>query len=256
MQKPPLILVPCRKTAGLIPSQGAQVSYLQALRDAGADPVLVPIGSSPDLINRLMSLADGLLCPGGEDISPEKGGSFYQGLNAQSNDVERDELELQLVRAALTAKKPILGICRGLQLLNVAFGGRLIADIEANVPGALPHMGARPSSSDPQEVRSFMGAVHHAVSVDSDSWLAGVFGETALMVNSFHHQSVDPEFLGKGLRVCAKAQDGTIESIEAVDMSHFIAAVQWHPEMLVHCGVSYWKTFFQGFVDVCRQPVQ
>jgi putative glutamine amidotransferase len=255
MKRKPLIVASCRVVAGVIQSQGVQVTYLNALRDVGADLVLIPIGSSFDLVQRLMNEADGLLLTGGEDISPEKGGSFYGGINAQSNHVERDELELQLVQAALTAKKPILGICRGLQLLNVAFGGKLIADIEDNDQGALKHMGARPSSSDPQEVRSCMGAVHHAVSVKSDSWLAGVFGKTELMVNTFHHQAVDPEFLGKGLRVCAQAHDGTIEAIEAADMSHFIAAVQWHPEMLVHFGVPIWKTFFQGFVDVCRQPV-
>jgi putative glutamine amidotransferase len=254
MTKSPIIVVSCRRVAGDIAVQGAQVSYLKALHDAGAQPILLPIGSNYETTKRVVEIADGVLFPGGEDISDEKGGSRWSGTTAQSNHVERDELELQLVAAARNAGKPMLGICRGVQMLNVAYGGRLIGDIRENDPSCLPHMGTRPSCSNAEEVRTCFGALHHSIRVDTTSWLYSIFSAHELEVNSFHHQAVDPDGLGAGLRPCAWAPDGTIEAIEGADMSHFVAGVQWHPEMLVHFGNYFWKTFFQRFVDVCRQP--
>lgn len=252
MVKHPMIVMSCRQIAGLIAAQGAQVTYLQALRAVGAQPVLLPIGSSDDAITRIVELADGVLLPGGEDISPQMGGSLWTGAKAQRNDVARDELELKLVGVARSVKKPILGICRGLQLLNVAYGGSLIADIDDENRSALTHMGALPSHSEAERGRSLFGATHHRVHILTGSWLHQVFGETELEVNSFHHQAIDPKNVGEGLRPCAWASDGTIEAIEASDMNHFVAAAQWHPEMLEYFGVDGWKAFFQHFVDVCR----
>jgi putative glutamine amidotransferase len=247
-----IVLMPCRRVAGTIATQGAQETYLGALQAADAEAILIPSGSSPGLIEGMMDFAAGLLLPGGEDISPQKGGAFWKE-SAQSHDVARDELELELVRVARVKRKPILGICRGLQMVNVAYGGGLIADVESANPCALTHMGATPSRSDPDTARSCFGALHHEISVLDGSWLHNVFGEAALKVNSFHHQAVDPKKLGEGLRATAWASDGTIEALEATDMSHFVAAAQWHPEMLHNSGVTLWKTFFQRFVDECRR---
>jgi putative glutamine amidotransferase len=251
MSRKPIIVIPCRRIVAQIPSQGVQVTYLQALQNAGAEPVLLPSRSSSNLIEWIVQSADGILLPGGEDISPQKGGAFWAP-SAQSNDVARDELELELVRVARSARKPILGICRGIQLLNVAFGGTLIADISSDNPRALSHMGAIASCSEPESARNCFGAMHHEVQVLDGSWLHQVFGQTELAVNSFHHQAIQPKGLGNGLKACAWASDGTIEAVEGADSSHFVVGLQWHPEMLEHFGVSFWKTLFQRFVDACR----
>lgn len=252
MNAAPVVVMSCRRITGQLASQGAGVTYLQALREAGADPVLLPIGSSNELVERVVGMSDGLLLPGGEDVSPDYGGSLCSGPTAQSNDADRDRLELQLVRAARKHRKPIMGICRGTQLLNVAFGGKLLADIHDENPHALRHMGMMPFGEDAGQVRTYFSATHHSVRIEADSWLGRVFEATELKVNSFHHQAVDANCVGVGLQPCAWAADGTIEAIEGVDPDHFVVGVQWHPELLEHFGVSLWKTFFRRFVDVCR----
>jgi putative glutamine amidotransferase len=254
MSTNPMIVIPCRRIAERIPSQGVQVSYLQALQNAGAEPVLLPSHSSSNLIERMVQSADGILLAGGEDISPQKGGAYWAP-SAQSNDIARDELELELVRVARATKKPMLGICRGVQLLNVAYGGELIADISSDNPSALAHMGTIPSCSEPESIRNCFGAVHHEVEVLDGSWLHQIFAQTELAVNSFHHQAIHPKGLGDGLRASAWAPDGTIEAVEGTDNEHFVVGVQWHPEMLEHFGISLWKTLFQRFVDVCRHSI-
>lgn len=158
-----------------------------------------------------------------------------------------------MVSCARQARLPILGICRGAQILNVAYGGTLIGDIQESSARALNHMGAMPSCRDADEIRTCLGAYHHHVTVAKGCWLSRMFGAQQLEVNSFHHQAVDPNGIGAGLRPCAWAPDGTIEAIEGTDIGHFVVGVQWHPEMLVHFGDSFWKTFFQQFVDVCRE---
>jgi putative glutamine amidotransferase len=207
---------------------------------------------SADGIRRIVALSDGVLLAGGEDVSPEKGGAAQGSGGAQTFDPARDELELSVVRCAREARKPILAICRGMQLLNVAYGGRLIADIQEANPNALNHTNWAVTSSEKPPTPSALGTLHHTVTIEPSSRLCAIFGETQLEVNSFHHQALDPTCIGAGLQVTAYAPDGTVEAVEGVDATHFVSAVQWHPEMLACFGVQRWKLLFENFVAACR----
>ena len=196
----------------------AQAAYVQAIAAAGGLPVIVPLELPDPSLRALFERLDGLLLSGGGDLDPS---TYAMTTTARLVNVDavRDHLELTLARWALEWGKPVLGICRGLQVLNVAAGGTLIPDIPSLRSHALMHADAsRPA-----------GALAHPVSVEADSYLARVGTPAALEVNSSHHQAVDR--LAAGWRVSAIAPDGIIEAIEAPGHP-FALAVQWHPERL------------------------
>ncbi|WP_406677011.1 gamma-glutamyl-gamma-aminobutyrate hydrolase family protein [Moorella sp. ACPs] len=192
-----------------------RATYLQAITAAGGLPLLLP-PVKPELAAGYLAIIDGLLLTGGGDIEP----SFF---NARPQAglykvlPERDAFELALTRAALAAGKPVLAICRGVQVLNVAAGGNLYQDIKTEVPGALEH-----NQAGPREQPS------HDIKVIPGTRLAGILGAAA-RVNSLHHQAV--RRVGKGLRVSAVAPDGLIEALEG-DGEVVVIGVQWHPEDL------------------------
>lgn len=185
--------------------------YARSVARAGAVPVLLTREADPqDLPARL----DGVVIAGGQDVDPRRYGSV-PGPRSTALDPERDEFEIALVRAAIAAEIPLLGICRGAQVLNVALGGTLVDDLPAGAG----------------EAHSFLGypAGHrsHGVRVLPGTELRGVVGPE-LRVNSFHHQCVAE--LGVGLAVAAVAADGVIEAVELPGAD--VLGVQWHPEML------------------------
>ena len=196
----------------------AQAAYVQAIAAAGGLPILLPLGLPSPTLHGLFERLDGLLLSGGGDLDPSTYGVATTA-RLVSVDADRDHLELTLARWALEWGKPVLGICRGQQVLNVAAGGTLIPDIPSLRPHALIH-------ADPSRPPSAMA---HPVSVEPDSYLARVGTPAALEVNSSHHQAVDR--LAVGWRVSAVAPDGIIEAIEAPGHP-FALAVQWHPERL------------------------
>ena len=196
----------------------SQAAYVQAISAAGGLPVIVPLGLPDSTLRELFERLDGLLLSGGGDLDPSTYGVTTPA-QLVSVDPLRDHLELTLARWALESGKPVLGICRGQQVLNVAAGGTLIPDIPSYRPHALMHADpARPPAG-----------LAHPVSVEADSYLARVGTPAALEVNSSHHQAVDR--LAEGWRVSAIAPDGIIEAIEAPGHP-FALAVQWHPERL------------------------
>jgi len=180
--------------------------YANGVLEAGGLPVHLPVDADPvDLLNHL----DGLLLPGGADIDPGR-----YGAESETDDFPpepaRDEQELALVNQAYELAVPILGICRGLQIINVRAGGTLHQDVT-------PHAGFdHPTTTE-----------WHTVTFESGSVLGGIYG-TERPVNSLHHQTIDR--IGDGLRVSARSPEGSIEGIEHTDLP--IVAVQWHPEML------------------------
>lgn len=196
----------------------AHAAYARAIADAGGLPVFLPYDLSAASLRGLYERLDGLLFPGGGDLDPATYGSTTNAA-LMSVDPVRDQIELTLARWAWEDGKPVLGICRGQQLLNVAAGGTLIPDIASLQPDALRH-------SDPRRAPE---ALAHAVSVEPDSYLAKVGTPPQLEVNSSHHQAVDR--LANGWEVSAVAPDGIIEAIEAPGHP-FALAVQWHPERL------------------------
>jgi putative glutamine amidotransferase len=191
--------------------------YSQAVLNCGGAPLLVPISQNKSSISAICGLLDGLILSGGPDINPR----FYKdephhGLN--DVDENQDEMEIELTRQALTTGVPILGICRGLQLLNVAMGGTLYQDIALQVPKACNH--------SPRADRS---VVTHKVRIKSDTRLQETLQRRSMWVNSKHHQAVKEP--APGLAVSAEAPDGIIEALE--DPSRpFMLGVQWHPEGL------------------------
>lgn len=204
--------------------KGMTLQYLEqrmalSLHRAGGVPVGLPDLQDPEATDALLSRVDGLLLAGGADLSPRSYGE--EPLRPEwSGDPIRDAYELQLVRAARARGLPILGICRGLQLLNVALGGRLYQDIVTQREGALVHR-------DWQQY----DALGHEIRVDPDSWISRIYGgATALQINSIHHQGLRE--LAPSLRATAWAPDGVIEAVQRREGPEWIMAVQWHPEWL------------------------
>lgn len=195
--------------------------------------MLLPFLSDEDSVRVAVERLDGLLLSGGGDIVSLAYGeephpkSHYQ-------DPARDEMEFALVRAALERNIPILGICRGIQTLNVALGGTLVQDIESQVPGAIKHFSS-----------GLAPVLLHSVQIDPDSLLARVLGGDSLAVNSWHHQAVKD--VAPALRVNCKASDGVIEGLESAE-GRDILAVQWHPEEIA-AAYPQFRSLFDWLVN-------
>ncbi len=238
----PLIGITGRKDASarLVTSQMYSVgeTYVQAVHRAGGLPLIIPPmfveADSETLIARL----DGLLLSGGEDIHPRHYGQSPEAWLG-GVDESRDATELGLVHAALEAQIPLLAICRGHQVLNVALGGSLYQDLAAQVPGVLDHAFLMSRSLE-QSV--------HEVTLDAGSQVAQILGGTSFSVNSAHHQSV--QSAGVGLRIVAYAPDGVVEAIELAGYP-FCIGVQWHPEAMVRRDPEM-LPLFMAFVESAR----
>ncbi|HEY3257835.1 MAG TPA: gamma-glutamyl-gamma-aminobutyrate hydrolase family protein [Gemmatimonadaceae bacterium] len=211
-------------------------SYVTALESAGLVPLIVPPLSDVSAARSVIAAADGLVLTGGEDVDPALYGQLpHERLSTVNR--RRDETEIALVLAAREARKPVLAICRGPQLLNVALGGTLIQDIEACVPGALPH--------DAEGVHDVRDVRAHDVTIEPGSRVAAAVGDTRITVNSLHHQSIlDP---APGLRVTARAPDGIIEAVESEDNDWWVVAVQWHPEEMTDSPEPWDRGIFRAF---------
>ena len=197
--------------------------YRRAVIAAGAEPVDLVPGT------KVLPAVDGLLLPGGWDVDP----SFYgEGRDdkLQETDIELDKTELSLFRQAREREIPVLGICRGQQVINVAMGGSLVQHLEGH------------------EVRS-LGRSHlaHTIEVDPSSELGQAAGEHKVRVNSLHHQAI--KRLGKGLQQTARGEDGTVEGVESDD--GLIVAVQCHPEELT-TDMPWARKLFERFVARAR----
>ena len=212
-------------------------TYLMALQNAGTDPVILPVYDDEEALSRYVQLCDGFVLPGGIDVNPLTYGEDPHP-RLQGNRLDFDECELRLIPLILASKKPLLGICRDCQILNVAFGGTLYQDIVSQHEGALGH--------SQTEIR--LGAPCHRIKIEEGSVLAELYG-SELLVNSFHHQAVKD--LGKGLKVTARAYDGIIEAYEAPEYP-FVLGVQWHPEQETNADRKAVLPIFRKFVDACR----
>ncbi len=209
--------------------------YVQALESAGLIPVIVPPLSNETAARAIVSRVDGIVLTGGEDVDPSIYGQPRLPECGVSN-AARDRTEIALVRAARELAKPLLAICRGPQLLNVALGGTLVQDIPTQIPGALEH--------NPQNERS---SRVHPVQIEEDSLIANAIKATSISVNSFHHQSVDN--VAPGLRVTAFAPDGVVEGLESTSPEWWVVAVQWHPEEMNDSPEPWDRGLFKAFAD-------
>ncbi|MDR6997709.1 gamma-glutamyl-gamma-aminobutyrate hydrolase family protein [Neobacillus niacini] len=213
--------------------------YHRAVERAGGIPFLLPVVKDEEAVKQYAALCDGIIFSGGEDIDPH----FYgkpPHVKIGFFRTERDEFEIKLFDYYLKTKKPIFGICRGLQIINVACGGTLIQDIpslkekevhlhEQTIPRHLPF---------------------HRVKLKKNSWMEGIWGKEDMQVNSLHHQAI--EELGEGLAITALADDGIIEAVEG--MGHpYLIAVQWHPESMSEKHPEMQELFNQ-LVEASKNP--
>lgn len=220
------------------PRFGQSQSYIQAVLQAGAAPLLIPQLADLARLRRLYERLDGLLLPGGGDVDPNHYGETRHERCRRVSPV-RDETELALTRWAAEEGKPLLGICRGIQVLNVALGGSLYQDIEAQLPEAGKH------DWYPGYPRDYLP---HPVAVTPGSRLARILDTTSLPVNSLHHQAV--KGVAAGLTVVARAPDGIIEGVEGPG-HRFLIGVQWHPEELTGRDARA-QRLFDALAEACR----
>lgn len=216
----------------------ASVSYLNAVLAAGGIPLIIPTGLSAEQLAETMERLDGLVLIGGPDIDP-------QIFNGQAHprvygiDAQRDTLDLSLVRLAAANGKPFLGICRGIQAINVALGGTLYTDIADQKQQPLRH------DFYPDVPRDHLA---HPVTLKPDSRLAQILGGSRFEVNSLHHQGL--EQIAPALTVSAHAPDGLVEAVE-LEGHPFGIGVQWHPECLQQYAPQ--RAIFSALVEAAKQ---
>ena len=215
-------------------------TYVRTLEQLGALPVMIPLHMSEASLRGIFERLDGLFLPGGEDIDPANYGAERHDLLG-ATDKERDRTELLLTRWAVERGMPVLGVCRGAQMINVACGGSLYQDILSNRPDLAKHDYFPPSF---ERYR-----ISHPIDIEADSRLAHALGQVH-EVNSMHHQGLDR--IGYGLRVVARADDGLPEAVEAPALP-YVVGVQWHPEELAKTDQMSANLFYD-FVRAAAGP--
>ena len=215
--------------------------YVQALCDVGAIPWLIPLlPGDPETMTALFEKLDGVFLTGGVDVDPSCYGESKHP-KCGATDPDRDAIEILLLEHAMRTRKPLLAVCRGIQILNVACGGTLYQDVNEQVPAAMKH-DYFPTPANPS--RTYLA---HEIAVKSGTRLGAILGETVVLVNSMHHQAMKD--LAPNLLPSAYAPDGIIEGVEG-DTDQFVVAVQWHPEELAETQPGM-KRLFISFVEAC-----
>jgi putative glutamine amidotransferase len=236
-----VIGIPCASYADswYTPANGNAASYLRAIEAAGGIPALIHQTPDREVLLAHYQRCDGLVFAGGTDVEPARYGAAPHPRLEQPAPAQ-DELELDLARRALADGLPVFGICRGIQLLNVALGGTLYQDIPSELAGTFNH-----SLSTEQRDMSFLA---HPIALEQGSWLARRLDAEAPLVNTLHHQALRD--IAPGLRVVARAPDGVVEAVEGTGES-FILGVQCHPEELWNRTDPRWARVFAAFVELC-----
>ena len=212
------------------------LTYFTAVELAGGIPVMLALRPGHEDIKQIAEAFDGFLFSGGDDVSPLLYGEEVHGCCGGITP-ERDRLELALYNEVMALDKPLLGICRGVQMINVAAGGTLYQDLSEFEGNVLRHR---------QPAQSCFALQH--INVEEGSRLAEIIGSTRITANSFHHQAV--KVPGEGFRIAARADDGMIEAIEN-DSKKFCIGVQWHPEALAPTSPEHLR-IFETFVESCK----
>jgi putative glutamine amidotransferase len=239
----PRIAIPVPHSGDRDYAERSLPNYEHAVREAGGEPVRIELDQTPNQVMKQIEDCDAVLLPGSKaDVDPQKYHADRDKKTA-SADAKRETVDDLLLQDAFKLHKPVLGICYGLQSLNVFRSGTLVQDIES----AIDHSAGRKV------------ALAHTVKIDPASRLAKIIGTSAsdgekVAVNSSHHQSANA--IGDGLRIVAKcAEDGVIEALEGTTPEHFVLAVQWHPERSVNDGpevAESAKAIFRAFIAAAK----
>ena len=239
MPKPTIIITGhLERHAKASPIYGEKEAYINAITRAGGLPLIVSPNLPAEDLASLIALGNGFLLCGGGDVEPGRYGASSCG-RLSGVDLARDQFEIDLIQALMKADKPLLAICRGIQVLNVALGGTLICDIATQLPEAGKH------DYYPNFPRD---KVAHQVNIQAKSLLAKALGVTKVGTNSIHHQALDKP--AEGLLVSAQAEDGVIEGVE-MPSKRFVLGVQWHPECMP--GSPQMQQLFEAFITACSE---
>ncbi len=230
---------------GLTPSHDSETdditmrpTYLNAVKEAGGIPVVLPLEIEKEDLQRLVDLLDGFLFTGGPDVHPSRFGEETH-IHCGNVSTKRDCLELMLLPMVMEQKKPILAICRGIQLINIGLGGTIYQDIPSQLPKDFPIAHKQPF---------YYTTPSHTVAITPETKMADICQQPSIQVNSMHHQAVKE--LAPHCIVSGVGPDGLIEAIEMPNYP-FLIGVQWHPEYL-------WKhdfaaaNLFSQFIKACR----
>ncbi|HLP76882.1 MAG TPA: gamma-glutamyl-gamma-aminobutyrate hydrolase family protein [Candidatus Paceibacterota bacterium] len=250
MTHAPLILIsPSIESAGVeFGDRSISLSevYPRVIADAGGIPLTLPVGKSRELMAECVRLADGILLTGGDDIEPslyepKLPGKLRKTVETTPDGGERDYRELLLIDEIFRQRKPLLAICRGHQLLNIALGGTLLVDIPTQCPNAIEHRRMDKRSE-----------VVHEVRLTPQSFISKITGKKILGVNSTHHQAVGR--IAEPLQANAISEDGVVEGLElkpeAAGLLPFLLAMQFHPERLASRHPEH-RAVFQAFTQAC-----
>ena len=210
--------------------------YIESVIRSKGTPFIIPLSKDEEIIKKMIENVDGIIMTGGSDIHPFR---YNEEPIPNIGDIneDRDNFDFTLIKYAVEMNKPIFGICRGIQVINVYFGGSLIQDIQTQKNSNILH-----SQKAPYHIAT------HKIQITKDSIIYDMFGES-YEVNSFHHQAI--EKLAKDFKVTSTAKDGIIESIEYKKKDSLIFAVQWHPELMSSKNVKM-QNIFDMFIDVCN----
>jgi putative glutamine amidotransferase len=195
--------------------------YLEAVREAGGQPVPISLAASSEGLARLASSLDGVVLAGSPaDVEPSRYSAPRHAKCAEADD-DRERIDFALLEACFAARKPVLAICYGIQSLNVYLAGTLIQDVPAEIGAKVVHSNDNEADSD----------TFHGIAIEAGSRISKMVGSRETMVNSSHHQAVLAP--GRGLRITARAPDGVVEAVEWVGEENWVVGVQWHPERMM-----------------------
>jgi len=227
-----------KEWGGREPTYFLRGRYIRAIEDLGGIPIILPLAADLGARRRLLTHIDGLMLTGsGPDLAPELYGE-RQRYKFRVMSQRRATFELEMAQLARSADLPLLGICGGMQALNVAFGGSLYQDIDSQRPHPLPHR---------QTAQATL--LSHAVKIAPNSMLRRIVRTTTMRVNSSHHQSVKD--VAPSLQASALAPDGIIEAIES-PAQRFLLGIQWHPEFLFDRYLPH-RRLFEAFLEAARR---
>lgn len=211
-------------------------TYIDAIQRAGAVPIILPVVEEIEFIDRYLDVLQGVVLTGGEDISPLLYGQ-EPSREVDTISFDRDSMEMEIFKKSYSKNIPVLGICRGIQMINVALGGTLYQDIYREIPNAIGHISGFSISGG-----------YHTIEIVKDSKMYEIFNKENIQVNSQHHQSVRD--VGKNLKVNAYTSDGVVEGIESTN-DKFVLGVQFHPEAMVYRNKEI-LNIFKYFIDHCK----